>query len=109
MFDEEEQADDDDVDRSQQIFDFVDVPSYTISLITGSTIEPLYFVKVTEKGIAEENLSDPYDHFICEGEYYFKGQYLKLTRSRNLNYKQFQVLLTSVVILRVSSMTVMSI
>ena len=95
--DEEEQDDDNYIDRSQQMFDFVEVPSY-ISLITGNTIKPLYFVKVTEKGIAEENLTDPYDHFLCEGECYFKGQYLKLTRSRNLNNKQFQTLPTNVII-----------
>ena len=46
---EEEQDDDNYIDRSQQMFDFVEVPSY-ISLITGNTIQPLYFVKVTEKG-----------------------------------------------------------
>ena len=49
-------------------------------------------MKVTEKGIAEENLTDPYDHFLCEGEC------LKLTRSRNLNNKQFQTLPTNVII-----------
>ena len=61
-------------------------------------MEPLYFVKLIEKGVAEENMSDPYNHFVFKGEHYFKGQYLKLTRSRNLNFKQFQLLPTYIII-----------
>jgi hypothetical protein len=96
--DNEDDVDDQYIDRSQQMFNFVDVPS-CISLIGGNAVEPLYFVKLIEKVVAEEIISDPYNHFICKGERYFKGQYLKLTRSRNLNYyKLFQVLPTYVVI-----------
>ena len=44
----EEEKLDEEVDQNQQIFDFVEVPSF-ISLFTGSRVEPLYFVKVIEK------------------------------------------------------------
>ena len=88
---------DENIDRNQQVFDFVEVPSY-VSLITGNIVEPLYFVKITEKGIAEIDMYDPYNHFIGKGEWYFKGQYLKQTRSRKLNFKQFEVLHTDIII-----------
>ena len=35
-----------------------------LSLFTGNAAEPLYFVKVTEKGIAVKDMKDPYGHFI---------------------------------------------
>ena len=38
--------DDDEVNRTEQIFNFVDVPSFVL-LISGSPNEPLYFAKVT--------------------------------------------------------------
>ena len=37
--------------------------------------EPLYFMKVTEKGTAQKDLIDPYGHFIGNGERYLKGFY----------------------------------
>ena len=61
-----------------------DVPTY-ISLFSGSSNEPLYFVKVIEKGTANEDLSDPYGHYIAAGEKYFSGYYMKSVRSRNSN------------------------
>ena len=85
------------IDRNQQVFGFVEVPSY-VSLITGNIVEPLYSVKITEKGIAEKDMYDPYNHFIGKGEWYFKGQYLKQTRSRKLNFKRFEVLHTDIMI-----------
>ena len=71
------------------MYDFVDVPSF-VSLITGNIVEPLFFVKINEKSIAEEKLEDSFNHVIEKGERYFKGHYLTLTRSRNLKFKQFQ-------------------
>ena len=49
------------------MFNFVDVPSF-VSLFSGSPNEHLHFVKVTERGAASENHSDPYGHFISAGE-----------------------------------------
>lgn len=56
-------GDDREVDQTDQIFDFFTVPSF-ITLYTGSTIEPLYFVQLTEKGVSEMDTSDPYGHFM---------------------------------------------
>ena len=39
---------DEEADQSEQIFDFVTVPSF-ISLISGNSVEPLYFVKLVSK------------------------------------------------------------
>ena len=64
------------------------------TLFTGSQVKPLYFVQVTEKGIAESKLSDPYGHVILPGERYFKGHYLKLVRSRNISIKHLAILPT---------------
>ena len=55
-------------------------------------MEPLYFVVVREKGVADKLLKDCHDHVINEGEIFFRGNYLKLVRSRNSNVKQFQVI-----------------
>ena len=87
----------DDADWDELIFEFVEVPSF-VTLLTGSNTEPLYFVQVTEKGISEKKLSDPYGHVILPGERYFKGYYLKFIRSRSISFKQLQVLPTSIVL-----------
>ncbi len=87
--------DDDGVDRSEQVFDFIEVPSY-VSLFTGNRNEPLYFVQINEKGIADTDLTDPYGHFIASGEKFLRGFYLKMTRSRNINKKKFTVLPTPI-------------
>ena len=65
------------------IFDFVEIPCVT--LISGRSIEPLYFLLVKEKGIAEELLRDGFGHAINIGGTFFRGNYLKLVRSRNCN------------------------
>mgnify|MGYP001792650370 CR=1 FL=1 len=57
----------------------------------------MYFVKVIEKGTANEDLSDPYGHYIAAGEKYFSGYYMKSVRSRNSNKKKFQLLPTKIV------------
>ena len=62
-------------DRDQQVFEFVEAPSF-VTLLTGSQVELLYFVQITEKGVAEPRLSDIYRHIILPGEKYFKGDSL---------------------------------
>ena len=87
----------DEFDRTQHIFNFVDVPSFVL-IFSGSLIEPLYFVKVTEKGAATENHSDPYGYFLFAGEKILKWFfYLKLARSRNASKKKYQILPTEIV------------
>ena len=58
------------INQNRQFFRFGNVPSF-VSLFTGNPPEPLFFVKVTE--MRTKN-------------------YLKLTRSRSLNNKKFQIL-----------------
>ena len=55
-------------------------------------MEPLYFVLVKEKGVADEVMKDCYDHVMSVGDMFFRGNYLKFTRSRNPNFKQFQII-----------------
>ena len=83
--------DEDQIDKTDQIFNFVDVPSF-VSLFSGSPNEPLYFVKVIGKGIASENLSDAYGHVVSSGEKFFKGFYMKLGRSKTASKKKYQLL-----------------
>ena len=84
------------IEDYEHIFDFVETPSY-ITLLSGRTLEPLYFVFVEEKGVADKLLIDSYDHTIDVGARYFKGNYLKLTRSKHPNCKLFQVIKQQVI------------
>ena len=43
---------DEEIDQSQQIFEFITVPSFA-SLPSGTTVEPLYFMQRTGKGDAD--------------------------------------------------------
>ena len=65
---------------------------YLRVLVSGRTMEPLYFVMVKEKGVAGEMMKDCCDHAMSVGDMFFRGNYLKLTRPRNPNFKQFQII-----------------
>ena len=95
--DELEDIFDEELDQSEQIFDFITAPSF-VSLYSDNSIEPLYFVQITGKGVAEDHISDPYGHFVAKGENYFQGFYLKLGRSRNAKVKHFSTISTKIVI-----------
>ena len=71
---------DKDTDLNQTFFEFVDVPSF-VSLFPDNTGEPLYFVRVAEKGTAIKDVKDLYGHVICTSELFFKRNCLKFTRS----------------------------
>ena len=58
---------DEEADQSEQIFDFVTMPSF-ISLFSGNSVKPLYFVKLVSKGVAEKDISDPFGHLVGKGE-----------------------------------------
>ena len=77
------------VDQFEQIFYFVTMPSF-ISLFSGSSVEPLHFVKLISKDVAEMDISDPYGHFVAKGERYFQGYYLKLCCSKDIKVKEIQ-------------------
>ena len=87
----------DEIDQTEHIFEFITVPSF-LSLYSGNSIDPLYFVHVTGKGVAEEDMPDPYGHFVQKGERYFQGLYLKLVRSRNAKVKRFSTLPTKIIL-----------
>ena len=70
-----------------------------VSLYSESSIEPLYFVQITRKGVAEKDISDPCGHFVAKRERYFQGLYLKLVRSRNAKIKGFYTLLTTRIVI----------
>ena len=92
-----EDENDEEIDQNEHIFKFIIVPSF-VSLYSGSSIGPLYLVHVTRKGASEEDMSDPYGHFVQKGERYFPGLYLKLVRSRSARVKQFSTLLTKIIL-----------
>ena len=58
--------------RQTIYLNFFDVPLF-VSLITGNQNKRFYFVKVTEEGTAQKNLTGPYGHFIGNGENFLKG------------------------------------
>ena len=70
-----------DIDQTEQIFYFITVPSF-VSLFSGSTIDPLYFV-------AEEDNSDSYVHFVSKGMRYFQGLNLEAVCSRNSRVRRY--------------------
>ena len=69
----------------------MDIPSF-VTLLKGANTEPLYFLKVIDKGIAAVTLSDKWGHIILPGTRYFTCHYLKTVRSRNISYKKFEIL-----------------
>ena len=60
------------------------------SLSIGSQEKPSRFVQVTEKGVAESKLLNPYHHVTLPGKRYFKVEYLKFVQSRNIAVKQLE-------------------
>ena len=68
-----------------------------VSLFSGSTIEPLYFVQITGKCVAEEDISDPYGHFALKGMLYVQGFYLKAVRSISSRVKKFLAIPTWII------------
>ena len=71
---------------------------FTHFVVTFSLAEPIYIIKVTEKGKATEKMSDNYGHNIMEGELYFRGNYLQLVRSKKISNKQVKIIEKDVII-----------
>ena len=80
---------DGEVDQSEKIFYSATMPSF-VSLFSGNSVKPLYFVKLISKDVAEMDISDPYRHFVAKGERYFQGYYLKLCCSKDIKVKEIQ-------------------
>ena len=47
-------------------------------------------MQVTEKGVAESKLLNPYRHVTIRGKRYFKVEYFKFVQSRNISVKQLE-------------------
>ena len=69
------ELDNDDNDTTW-LYEFTDVPSY-VSVITFSLSEPMYIMKIFEKGQASEVMSDRCWHKILVWEFYFRGNHPK--------------------------------
>ena len=76
-FDDDEEVDA--IDKAEQILDFLDVSSF-VSRFSGNQNKPLYFVKVTEEGTPQKDLTDTYCHFIGIGERFLKGFFLETVK-----------------------------
>jgi hypothetical protein len=53
----------DELEKESQMFEFIEVPSY-IALVSFNTNEPIYIVKVDEKGKATDKMEDRDGHVI---------------------------------------------
>ena len=80
-------CDSDETVSKSYIVGFVDVPSF-VAVLSNDLNEPVYFIIVEEKGIAECELRDRFGHVVLVGEPYFKGK----IRSRNISKFQFKLL-----------------
>ena len=85
------ELDEDNGDHRQQIYAFLEVPTF-ISVISYNSSEPVYIIKVVEKGEAKQQLNDRYGHVISPGELFLKASYLSAARSKKINQKQFNIL-----------------
>ena len=83
--------DDSNEDRGQHVFEFVSIPSF-VAIASYNSCEPVYIIKVTEKDSANKQLKDRFGHVIYPGELYLKGNYLKLTRSKNIARKMITLI-----------------
>ena len=63
-----------------------------IAMASDDYREPLYFATVLSKDEAKTKIHDRFRHTILPGEKYLNAKYLKLTRSKNPNFKQYSVL-----------------
>ena len=79
------------IDREEQNFDFVEIPSF-VTVFTGVSAEPFYLLKIVGKRISNDTLSDNWGHVILLALRYFTGYYLKPVRLRSMQFKKFGLL-----------------
>ena len=82
----------DDIDQNEKVFEFVTITSF-VALVSEDSNEPVYILKVEEKGTAEKEGTDGYGYTISTGEYFLRRKYLKMGRSRATRYHKFSILL----------------
>ena len=88
----------DEADEGRKAFEFVTVPSF-VALVSGDSNEPVYILKVEEKGEATNEKSDEYGHKVVPGDLYLRGNYLKMVRSRSSKLCKFSVIPGDVLVL----------
>ena len=81
----------DEIGEGRNIFEFVIVPVF-LAFASGDPNEPVYFLKVEDKGEAKNEISDEYGHKILGGDLFLRGNYLQITRSRSSKLHKFKVL-----------------
>ena len=77
--------------NNHNVFDFIILPSY-IALITGNMLQPVYILKIFEKGKSSTKMHDKYGHVILPDELYLKGNYLVKNSRKNINKRKFRIL-----------------
>ena len=60
------------VDKSSHIYEFIDVPTY-VDLVSSNSNDPIYIIRVLEKGKVGEKLNDHFSLVIFPNEYYLIG------------------------------------
>ena len=88
---------DEEIDQFQQVFEFITAPPF-VSLCSGTTVEPLYFVQITGKDVAEDAFLILMVTLLPRAKSTYKGLYLKLVPSRNSKIKPFSTLSTRIII-----------
>ena len=83
--------DEDDGASQSMLYELIDTPS-TVAVLSCYTSEPVYLIKVVEKGIAKSKIEDRFGHTILEGEHYLKAFYLRTARRKMLSKLQFTVM-----------------
>ena len=77
--------------KSDNVFEFIEPDTY-ISMASEDYREPLYFAKVIEKNVANDEIHDRFGHTIFPEERYIKAKYLRSIRSKKQNYKQYSIM-----------------
>ena len=60
-----------------------------MAVISCNSSEPIYFIKMIEKNVAKENLTDQFEQETFPGECYLKGFYFQKSSSKTLTLKSF--------------------
>ena len=59
---------------------FFEAGSFAAIYSSVKSLEIFYVVKITEKTVADDDISDVYGHLIQKGVTFLKGQYLEKTK-----------------------------
>ena len=80
------------------LYEFIDTPS-TVAVLSCHASQPVYLIRIVDKGIAISKIEDRFGHTNLEGQHYLKGFYLCTTRSKTLSKLQFTVMKEAVYVM----------